>query len=140
MFTAIFNVCGVTLITGHLQKIDNRKLSKTWVSKAPDIARTENSNQHFLPGGATNSQNSPYISVWPLHYNEMIAKLDKTLRTAWIYSEQNMKKSQCTTRATINPRSINNKIIKCVHPITIFATDCMLGSQPNHGWQLCFPL
>ena len=19
-------------------------------------------------------------------------------------------------------------------------TDCMLGSQPNHGWQLCFPL
>ena len=20
------------------------------------------------------------------------------------------------------------------------ATDCMLGSQPNHGWQLCFPL
>ena len=27
---------------------------------------TENSNQVFLPGGATNSQNSPYISVWPL--------------------------------------------------------------------------
>ena len=21
-----------------------------------------------------------------------------------------------------------------------FATDCMLGSQPNHSWQLCFPL
>ena len=20
------------------------------------------------------------------------------------------------------------------------ATDCMLGCQPNHGWQLCFPL
>ena len=20
------------------------------------------------------------------------------------------------------------------------ATDCMLGGQPNHGWQLCFPL
>ena len=33
--TAIFNMCGVTLITGHLQKIDLRKLSKTWVSKAP---------------------------------------------------------------------------------------------------------
>ena len=29
-----FNVCGVTLITGHLQKIDNRTLSKNWVSKA----------------------------------------------------------------------------------------------------------
>ena len=22
----------------------------------------------------------------------------------------------------------------------INATDCMLGCQPNHGWQLCFPL
>ena len=32
--TSIFNVCGVALITGHLQKIDRRKLNKTWVSKA----------------------------------------------------------------------------------------------------------
>ena len=24
--------------------------------------------------------------------------------------------------------------------IGLIATDCMLGSQPNHGWQLCFPL
>ena len=35
------------------------------------MSLTENSNQLFLPGaggGATNSQNSPYISVWPLHY------------------------------------------------------------------------
>ena len=32
------------------------------------MSPTENSNQLFLPGGATNSQNSPYISVWPLHY------------------------------------------------------------------------
>ena len=30
-----FNVCGVTVITGHLQKPDHRKLSKTWVSEAP---------------------------------------------------------------------------------------------------------
>ena len=33
--TASFNVCGVTVITGHLKKIDLRKLNKTWVSKAP---------------------------------------------------------------------------------------------------------
>ena len=26
-----FNVCGVTLVTGHLQNIDHIKLSKTWV-------------------------------------------------------------------------------------------------------------
>ena len=32
------------------------------------MSLAENSNQLFLPGGATNSQNSPYISVWPLHY------------------------------------------------------------------------
>ena len=30
------------------------------------MSLTENSNQVFLPGGATNSQNSPYISDWPL--------------------------------------------------------------------------
>ena len=30
------------------------------------MSLTENSDQVFLPGGATNSQNSPYISVWPL--------------------------------------------------------------------------
>ena len=30
--TIIFNVRRVTLITGHLQKIDHRKLSKTWIS------------------------------------------------------------------------------------------------------------
>ena len=22
----------------------------------------------------------------------------------------------------------------------MYCTDCMLGGQPNHGWQLCFPL
>ena len=32
------------------------------------MSLTENSNQVFLPGGATNSQNSPHKSVWPLHY------------------------------------------------------------------------
>ena len=32
------------------------------------MSLTENSNQLFLPGGAINLQNSPYISVWPLHY------------------------------------------------------------------------
>ena len=32
------------------------------------MSLTENSNQVFLPGGATNSQNSPYISVWPLDH------------------------------------------------------------------------
>ena len=30
------------------------------------MSLTENSNQVFLPGGAANSQNSPYISDWPL--------------------------------------------------------------------------
>ena len=30
------------------------------------MSLTENSNQVFLPGGATNSQHSPLISVWPL--------------------------------------------------------------------------
>ena len=59
-------MCGITLITGHLQKIYHRKLSKIWVSKAPDMSLAENSNQLFLPGGETNSQNSPYISVWTL--------------------------------------------------------------------------
>ena len=24
--------------------------------------------------------------------------------------------------------------------VLCIATDCMLGVQPNHGWQLCFPL
>ena len=34
--TTILNVSMVTLIAGHLQKKnDHRKLSKTWVSKAP---------------------------------------------------------------------------------------------------------
>ena len=55
--TAIFNVCGVTVITGHLQKIDHRKLSKTGVSEAPDMSLTENSNQLFLPGGCNRTQN-----------------------------------------------------------------------------------
>ena len=32
------------------------------------MSLTENRNQGFLPGGATNSQNSPYISVWPLDH------------------------------------------------------------------------
>ena len=32
------------------------------------MSLTKNSNQVFLPGGATNSQNSPYISVWPLDH------------------------------------------------------------------------
>ena len=37
------------------------------------MSLTENSNQVFLPGGATNSQNSPYISVWPLdQFNGLI--------------------------------------------------------------------
>ena len=39
------------------------------------MSLTENSNQVFLPGDATNSQNSPYISVWPLdqdpHYSHI---------------------------------------------------------------------
>ena len=52
---AISNVSRVTLITGQLQKIDLRKLSKTCVSKAPDMSLTKNSNQGFLPWGATNS-------------------------------------------------------------------------------------
>ena len=30
------------------------------------MSLTENSNQVFLPGDANNSQNSPYISIWPL--------------------------------------------------------------------------
>ena len=41
------------------------------------MSLTENSNQVFLPGGATNSQNSPYISDWPL---------DQTL--CWIPGER----------------------------------------------------
>ena len=36
------------------------------------MSLTENSNQVFLPGGATNSQNSPYISVWPLDHGEWL--------------------------------------------------------------------
>ena len=34
-FAGIFNGIRVTLITGHLQMNDQRKLRKTWVSKAP---------------------------------------------------------------------------------------------------------
>ena len=30
------------------------------------MSLSENGNQVILPGGATNSQDSPYISVWPL--------------------------------------------------------------------------
>ena len=29
---------------------------------------------------------------------------------------------------------------KLGYNINVIATDCMLGGQPNHGWQLCFPL
>ena len=29
---------------------------------------------------------------------------------------------------------------KIGYNINVLQTDCMLGSQPNHGWQLCFPL
>ena len=32
------------------------------------------------------------------------------------------------------------KIISHYKKINHIATDCMLGGQPNHGWQLCFPL
>ena len=62
---SIFNVSRVTFITGHLQKKnDHRKLSK-----APNMSLTETCDQVFLPeGGATTSQNSPYISVWPLDH------------------------------------------------------------------------
>ena len=44
------------------------------------MSLTENSNQLFLPGGgggATNSQNSPYISVWPLHYIGFLSIIKK---------------------------------------------------------------
>ena len=44
-------------------KIDTEKMSKTRVSKAPDMSLSENSNQVFLPGGATDLHNSPYITV-----------------------------------------------------------------------------
>ena len=64
--TAIFNVCGETLITGHLQKIDYRKLSKTWVSKAQDLSLTENSSQLFLPGVCNKLAKYPiYLSLAP---------------------------------------------------------------------------
>ena len=39
------------------------------------MSLTENSNQLFFLGGATNSQNSPYISVWPLHYIHVKLKI-----------------------------------------------------------------
>ena len=41
------------------------------------MSLTKNSNQLFLPGGATNSQNSPYISVWPLLLGEILPKTPK---------------------------------------------------------------
>ena len=50
MDIAIFNVSRVTLITGHLPKIDHRKLSKTWVSKARDISPMEIGNQVYFLG------------------------------------------------------------------------------------------
>ena len=69
MCTATFNVRTVTLTTGHLLKIDHRKLVKHGFLKPQDRSLTENSTQVFLPGSATNSQNSPFISVWSLdHY------------------------------------------------------------------------
>ena len=49
-------VSRVALITGHLQKIDSRKLSKTLISKPKDMFLSEKSNQVFLPGGATDSK------------------------------------------------------------------------------------
>ena len=55
--TAIFNVYGVTVITGHLQKPDHRKLVKHGFLRPPDMSLTENSNQLFLPGGCNRTQN-----------------------------------------------------------------------------------
>ena len=49
-FVGIFSVIRVILITGLLQTTDQRKLRKTWVSKAPDMSMTDNSSQAFLPG------------------------------------------------------------------------------------------
>ena len=39
----------------------------------------------------------------------------------------------------IDKKLIPASIHPCLHRDFI-ATDCMLGGQPNHGWQLCFPL
>ena len=64
--TVIYNVSTVTLGTGHLQKFDHRKLVKHAFLRPQDMSLTENSNQVFSSWDATNSQNSPYISVWPL--------------------------------------------------------------------------
>ena len=37
--------------------------------------------------------------------------------------------------------SFNAVIIPILRIVcTIISADCMLGCQPNHGWQLCFPL
>ena len=61
------------------------------------MSLTENSNQVFLPGGATNSQNSPYMSVWPL--DQMISSQN------YGYSS-NVSKPHCVTSYIL--RGTNN--------------------------------
>ena len=39
----------------------------------------------------------------------------------------------------LNPGSLRVTRM-CRRTMLWLATDCMLGSQPNHGWQLCIPL
>ena len=50
------------------------------------MSLAEKSNQVFLPGGATNSQNSPYISILPLDQQHLLLKIRK--KTIWNYNFQ----------------------------------------------------
>ena len=61
------------------------------------MSPTENSNQVFLPGGATNSQNSPYISVWPLdHYcdSRKTSLNTKKEKKDWLENTGNIVRSE----------------------------------------------
>ena len=68
MCTAIFNVSGVTMITGHLQKIEQENIVKHGFLKPNGMFLAENSNKVFLPLGAT----EPKIEIWPLDHSTCI--------------------------------------------------------------------
>ena len=61
----------------------------------------------------------------PDFYGDLVYKLKK------IVGSNNFSAQFIKIKSHYNKIGYN---IKCI------ATDCILGGQPNHGWQLCFSL
>ena len=97
------------------------------------MSLTENSNQVFLPGGATNSQNSPYISVWPL---DQVVLDDQTSDPVPVLSGVSQASVLSPVLFLI---FINNLPDNMRSSVCLFADDCVLF-RILHSLQDCLLL